>query len=986
MAINGSSAKEQPNIGPRFALCDDALVTEINGWEPGRTSAFLRNRSGALFRIGPQEFFLLQGLADGRGADDIAVACRSQLNLSVPADAIVQFAEQMVGNGILTPYDEAAHPKVADDPQGDPEPGNAGALMSLNDDDLDAFDDVNDAMDALSVFGDDITIDRDEPEDDQSDLELDIDPEIETEFQEGFAAGADAGATPDAPEMGDFKDTETGRENADRGDPAHSGFINVTSPDVTERDVKFGDRKDTSTPPKDMDIVLFDPTRMLRVLGAVFWLPGRILGSTLMIPIGILAFLSIFHRLDEVGTALTSLSSSINIVGRLAVSLITVNLLSRLATGVVIQRRGGEVRRFGLIFMLFVIPRFSIDMTHISKLDRDGRVAVFASGLRAKFLIFTICTVIWAISRQSGSGFADTMAIVGQVALFGFFIGGFPLLSGEGYQLLCAYFNMPMLRERSMAYLFGSQKKGQKPPTAGETWAYSLYGIGSLVFSALLLTVLVAYVTTALEGRFGGTGVVIFLVLLGLALTWFAMMRRRGKRIRDDLIKEMIAEHREKAAAAKAGGGGAPGAMGMGSPASGSPMAAGFGGGAARTETEWTAAPKSTALVPLSGRSRDLTRQPAGLPTAPLSSVPGRALDRPGPMAGVYGGKEKKPWLGLWARRLIAASAVVSLIVVAFLPYNYETGGDFVILANDRVEVVAWVASELATVAVDEGDTVAAGDLLATQVDTREAYRLQVSRANLAKAQAQLQDLIGGASPEEIEVAAQEVERQRIELPYLEAEAERAQELLKRGFMPDSEAERIMGNFESGKAELRSAEAQLQSVRAGAQDTEIAILQADINRLEAEVAFNNSNLQATQIKAPVPGRVVFDDTRPVPGKFYDAGDFVMEIVGQSTARAEIEVPEADIGLVNVGERVRLKFWALPDQEQLGTVSSLAPVAEDEEFGKIVRIKTTLPNQDGMFRPGMTGYAKIEGEEMRVWEAYTRLFVRFFLIEFWGWIP
>ena len=135
------------------------------------------------------------------------------------------------------------------------------------------------------------------------------------------------------------------------------------------------------------------------------------------------------------------------------------------------------------------------------------------------------------------------------------------------------------------------------------------------------------------------------------------------------------------------------------------------------------------------------------------------------------------------------------------------------------------------------------------------------------------------------------------------------------------------------------------------------------------------------------GRIIFDgDQRPVPGKYYDTGALVMEIVGHEIARAEIQVPEADVSLVATGENVRLKFWALPGEEQPGTVSSIAPIAEQVEYGKIVRIKTSLPNPDGLFRPGMTGYAKIEGAEMRVWEAYTRLFVRFFLIEIWGWIP
>ena len=70
----------------------------------------------------------------------------------------------------------------------------------------------------------------------------------------------------------------------------------------------------------------------------------------------------------------------------------------------------------------------------------------------------------------------------------------------------------------------------------------------------------------------------------------------------------------------------------------------------------------------------------------------------------------------------------------------------------------------------------------------------------------------------------------------------------------------------------------------------------------------------------------------------------------------------------------------------GTVVSIAPSAEVEDFGRVVRVKTQFPNEEGFFRPEMTGFAKIDGAEMKTWEAFTRLFVRFFLIEVWGWIP
>jgi hypothetical protein len=53
---------------------------------------------------------------------------------------------------------------------------------------------------------------------------------------------------------------------------------------------------------------------------------------------------------------------------------------------------------------------------------------------------------------------------------------------------------------------------------------------------------------------------------------------------------------------------------------------------------------------------------------------------------------------------------------------------------------------------------------------------------------------------------------------------------------------------------------------------------------------------------------------------------------------------------------------------------------------VVRVKASVANARTFLRPGMTGYAKINGLDMTVWEAYLRLFIRFFNVELWSWVP
>jgi hypothetical protein len=67
-------------------------------------------------------------------------------------------------------------------------------------------------------------------------------------------------------------------------------------------------------------------------------------------------------------------------------------------------------------------------------------------------------------------------------------------------------------------------------------------------------------------------------------------------------------------------------------------------------------------------------------------------------------------------------------------------------------------------------------------------------------------------------------------------------------------------------------------------------------------------------------------------------------------------------------------------------ASIASAAEEQSYGMVVRVTAQFPNPNGRMVSGMTGYAKVEGGDMRTWEAYLRAFMRFFQIQVWSWIP
>jgi multidrug efflux pump subunit AcrA (membrane-fusion protein) len=138
---------------------------------------------------------------------------------------------------------------------------------------------------------------------------------------------------------------------------------------------------------------------------------------------------------------------------------------------------------------------------------------------------------------------------------------------------------------------------------------------------------------------------------------------------------------------------------------------------------------------------------------------------------------------------------------------------------------------------------------------------------------------------------------------------------------------------------------------------------------------------------PNDGRIVTMNLKNLENKFLDETQFFAEIEDVGHVQIEISIPEAEKDQVTVGDKVRLKTQAFPGTMMTGRVTSIYPVTESSSSGvPVVKVVCVIPNGDGMLKTGMSGYAKVEGDEMFVLQAFTRPLVNFFLVDFWSWLP
>lgn len=374
-------------------------------------------------------------------------------------------------------------------------------------------------------------------------------------------------------------------------------------------------------------------------------------------------------------------------------------------------------------------------------------------------------------------------------------------------------------------------------------------------------------------------------------------------------------------------------------------------------------------------------------------------------------GSRSKTWAKVrkWS---IALGIVGGLVLVGFIPYPYQAGGPFTLLPVSRIEVRSEIEGLVEDVLVREGQWIEAGTPIARLSARVQERNLKATEGQLEEAKSQLLLLQAGAKPEEIEKAETAVRTAQTSIAWSKPRAERYAELYRQKMISPQEYENALRQRDMDIQALAEAEANLTVVKSGARKEQIDAMQAQIKSLEALVDNYKVDLEHTTITAPVGGRVVTPRIEELKGAYLKPGqrDLVAELEDARTIRAEVQVPEEDVADIRIGAEVKVAAWAFFDTTFRGKVVSIAPVAATNSadsgsatvFGgqtqgatqvaltssseRSVRVITEIPNPDGVLKSDMTGYAKIGTGYRPVWDVLLRPIIRWFMVEFWYWIP
>ena len=345
-------------------------------------------------------------------------------------------------------------------------------------------------------------------------------------------------------------------------------------------------------------------------------------------------------------------------------------------------------------------------------------------------------------------------------------------------------------------------------------------------------------------------------------------------------------------------------------------------------------------------------------------------------------------------KRILAAGVLLLLLVVVAVRWlGWGNGNQKVLKVSGNIELTEVdisfkTAGRLVTLAVDEGDQVKKGALIArldqeellqrresaaASLDSTRSRLLQSgtaieyqrqqteaqlsrSRAELDQAKAVLQELEVGSRRQEIEAAKATLARAKAEQQRAQADWERAQSLYKDKDISTARYDEAKAHFESAQAQLQqstqqfdlvqegprkedieAARAQVERARANVRLAEAARLElkrlqeeevarkADTRQAAAQLDVQETLLKNAEVTAPMDGVVLVKSAEP--GEVLAAGTTVVTLGNLAKPWLRAYINEQDLGRVKLGTTVKVTTDSFPDKTYSGRVSFIASDAE-----------------------------------------------------------
>ena len=166
--------------------------------------------------------------------------------------------------------------------------------------------------------------------------------------------------------------------------------------------------------------------------------------------------------------------------------------------------------------------------------------------------------------------------------------------------------------------------------------------------------------------------------------------------------------------------------------------------------------------------------------------------------------------------------------------------------------------------------------------------------------------------------------------------------------------------------------------------TELSILRARSDQINAELALVEQRISRTELRAPRAGYVTSGDLSQSMGAPVEIGDVLFEVAPLEDYRVILEIDERDMAGIKKGNNGQVVIKAMPGEPVDLVVDQIVPMAISGDGKTYFRVEGEFENQANDLRPGMEGIARINVGERKLLWIWTHKVVDRVRLWLWSW--
>src|SRR4051812_14809003 len=323
--------------------------------------------------------------------------------------------------------------------------------------------------------------------------------------------------------------------------------------------------------------------------------------------------------------------------------------------------------------------------------------------------------------------------------------------------------------------------------------------------------------------------------------------------------------------------------------------------------------------------------------------------------------------------RLNAAPEVqiqrVTAINPAVAPQGVVLNATGYIVAAHKIQVAAKVIGKVKWIGVEKGNRVRENDIIVRLEDDEYQAQLQQAKGQLAMLQARLDEALHGSRPEEIAQAMANLESGKADLQNAKVTLDRSRSLVAENVAPKQSLDDAQARYDSAVHKVNALQKTYELVKIGPRQEQIDALRGQLDQAKGAVAFAETNLANTIIRAPVTGTIL--ERAVEKGEFVTTsfvGDrgakgYVVSLADLNDLEVELDIAQNDFAKLHAGQRGIANTDAFPERKYDGYIKEISPEANRQKATVQVKVKIAKP--DEYLRPEMNASVAFVSDEKPV---------------------